>query len=77
MVKRFISLVVSGGHKLSGQVVHKLTGHKLGGQAVHKFSGNPAVNPISAGSHGTWWLCTLLQAESSSLSMQWPVERFI
>ena len=44
-VKRSTSLVV---HKLSSQTVHKLSS-----QAAHEFSGHPAVNPISAGSHGS------------------------
>ena len=44
-------------HELSGQAVHKLSGHavhKLSGQAAHELSEDPAVNPISAGSHGLW-----------------------
>ena len=45
-VKQSTSLAV---HKLSGQAVHKLSG-----QAAHERSGHPAVNPISAGSHGLW-----------------------
>jgi len=36
---------------------------------VHELSGHPACNPISAGSHGTWYLCTLLESLSSSLSV--------
>ena len=35
-------------HELSGQAVHELSG-----QAVHKLRAYPAVNPISAGTHGT------------------------
>jgi len=36
-------------HKLSSEAVRKLSA-----QAAHELSENPAVNPISAGSHGTW-----------------------
>ena len=50
--------------KFSGQAVHKLSG-----QAAHELSGYPAVNPISAGSHGTWYLCILLGSGSTSLSV--------
>ena len=45
-VKRFTSLAVKPS---TGLAVNKLSG-----QAVHKLSGHPAVNPISAGSHGLW-----------------------
>ena len=53
-VKRFISLAVKRStslavHELSSQAVHKLIG-----QAAHERSRHPAVNPISAGSHGLW-----------------------
>ena len=53
-VKRFTSLAVKPStslavHKLRGQAVHRLIG-----QVVHELSGHPAVNPISAGSHGLW-----------------------
>ena len=48
-------------HELTGQAVHKLSDelrgqavHKLRGQVVHMLSRHPAVNPISAGSNGTW-----------------------
>ena len=50
-------------HKLSGRAVRKLTGQavsKVSAQAAHRLSRNPAVNPISAGSHGSWYLCTLV-----------------
>ena len=62
VVKRFTSLAVErptslAVHKLSGLAVHKLRGqavYKLSGQVAHERSGHPAVNPISAGSHGLW-----------------------
>ena len=60
-VKRFTSLAV---HKLSGQVAHKLSG-----QAAHELIRHPVVNPTSAGSHGMWYLCTLLGSASSSSSV--------
>ena len=44
-------------HELSGQVVHVRSGqavHKLSDQVAHKLRMHPAVNPISAGSRGTW-----------------------
>ena len=44
-------------HELSGQAVHERSGqavHKLSHQAAHKLRMHPAVNPISAGSRGTW-----------------------
>ena len=53
-VKRFTSLAAEWPMSLA---VHKLSGlavHKLSGQAAHERSGHPAVNPISAGSHGLW-----------------------
>ena len=31
-----------------------VTHHELSGQAAHERSGHPAVNPISAESHGLW-----------------------
>ena len=43
--------------------------HKLSGQVVHELSGHPAANPISAGSHGMWQLCTQLGSSSSLLSV--------
>ena len=55
-------------HKLSSQAVHKLSGEALqksSSQAAHELRGHPAVNPISAGSHGT--LCSGLWSGSFSV----------
>ena len=36
---------------------------------VHELTGHSVVNSISAGSQGTWQLCTQLGSSSSSLSI--------
>ena len=53
-VKRFTSVAVKCFTSLAVKWSTSLAVHKLSSQAAHKRSGHPAVNPISAGSHGLW-----------------------
>ena len=52
-VKRSTSLAVK---RFTGLAVKRSTGLQLSGQAAYELSGHPAVNTISAGSHGTWFI---------------------
>ena len=68
-VKRFASLAVKWSTSLAVHKLSRQAAHKPSSQAAHQSGGLSAVNPISAGSHCQWQLCTWLESASSSSSV--------